>query len=74
MYAIRSYYGVQEKGESERKRLAAKPTKETFIAGNLQRGKAGAAAAVAVDAGEHDAGEAYTFVERTREIDRVLTP
>ena len=35
--------------------------------------KCGAAAAVAVDAGHHDAGEADALVEGAREIDRVLT-
>lgn len=38
---------VQEKGKEESKRLAAKPRAETFIAGNLNRGKAGAAVIVA---------------------------
>lgn len=43
---------TQDKAEEERKRLAAKPRSETYIAGNLDRGKAGAAAIVADNYGK----------------------
>ena len=43
-----------------------------WFAGDGAHGERGAAAAVAVDAGEHDAGQAHALVERAREIDRVL--
>ena len=42
------------------------------LAGDRAHRQRRAAAAVAVDAGEHDAGEADALVERAREIDRVL--
>ena len=42
------------------------------LAGDGAHRQRRAAAAVAVDAGEHDAGEADALVERAREIDRVL--
>ena len=42
------------------------------LAGDGAHRERGAAAAVAVDAGEHDAGEADALVERAREVDRVL--
>jgi hypothetical protein len=38
---------TQDQAKEERKRLAAKPRSETYIAGNLDRGKAGAAAIIA---------------------------
>jgi hypothetical protein len=42
------------------------------LAGDGAHRQRGAAAAVAVDAGQHDAGEADALVEGAREIDRVL--
>ena len=42
------------------------------LAGDRAHRQRRAAAAVAVDAGQHDAGEADALVERAREIDRVL--
>ena len=42
------------------------------LAGDRAHRERGAAAAVAVDAGEHDAGQADALVEGAREIDRVL--
>ena len=42
------------------------------LVGDRAHRQRGAAAAVAVDAGEHDAGEADAFVEGARQIDRVL--
>ena len=42
------------------------------LAGDGAHGKCGAAASVAVDAGEHDAGERQALIEIAREIDRVL--
>ena len=42
------------------------------LAGDRAHRQRGAAAAVAVDAGEHDAGQAHALVERAREIDGVL--
>ena len=42
------------------------------LAGDRAHRQRGAAAAVAVDAGQHDAGEADALVEGAREIDRVL--
>ena len=42
------------------------------LAGDGAHGERRAAAAVAVDAGEHDAGEPDALVERAREVDGVL--
>ena len=42
------------------------------LAGDGAHRERGAAAAIAVDAREHDAGQADAFVERAREVDRVL--
>ncbi len=42
------------------------------LAGDGAHRERGAAAAVAVDAGEHDAGEPHALIEGAREIDRVL--
>ena len=42
------------------------------LAGDGAHRQRGAAAAVAVDAGEHDAGQADALIERAREIDGVL--
>ena len=42
------------------------------LAGDGAHGQCGAAAAIAVDAGEHDAGERQALIEIAREIDGVL--
>ena len=42
------------------------------LVGDRAHRQRGAAAAVAVDAGEHDAGQADALVEGARQIDRVL--
>ena len=42
------------------------------LAGDGAHGKRGAAAPVAVDAGQHDAGDADALVEGARDVDGVL--
>ena len=56
----------------ERVELFAGADQLDRLAGDRAHRQRGAAAAVAVDAGEHDAGEADALVEAAREIDRVL--
>jgi hypothetical protein len=56
----------------ERIELLAGADQLDRLAGDRAHRQRGAAAAVAVDAGEHDAGKPDAFVERACEIDRVL--
>ena len=57
---------------SERVHFFAGADQLDRLAGDRAHGQRGAAAAVAVDAGEHDAGQADALIEGAREIDRVL--